>query len=107
MNLHFLFQDISTESDEVHYDPKDYMEKGETESSEKGVTTRSKAREKAEESMFGKVAGLIKRVVLGPDQKTEEEEKEADHDNDETEEAAEATFESIRDNRRPHEITVR
>ncbi len=102
-----LCQDVSTESEEVDdYDPKDYMEKGEMESSEKRVT-RSMAKEKTQESILGKVTGIIKRVVLGPDEETEEKEKEPGHENDETEENAEATFESIRDNRKPHEITVR
>ena len=71
----FLFQDISTESDEVHdYDPKEYMEKGETESSEKRVT-RSMAKEKAEEtSLLGKVKGMV-GSFFGQPKKPEEEDK--------------------------------
>ena len=108
-----LFQDISTESDEVHdYDPKEYMEKGETESSEKRVT-RSMAKEKAEEtSLLGKVKGMTVtgwNVFFGQQKKPDEEDKEPGHDNVETveEETAEAIFESVRDCRRLEEITVR
>ena len=108
-----LFQDISTESDEVHdYDPKEYMEKGETESSEKRVT-RSMAKEKAEEtSLLGKVKGMTVtglKALFGQQQTPVEEDKEPGHDNVETdaEETAEAIFESLRDCRRTDEITVR
>ena len=112
-----MFQDISTESEEVDdYDPQAYQEKGETETSEKRVT-RSMAKEKAEEtSLMGKVTGKMTdlavnswNAVFGQQQKPEEADKEPGHDNVETveEETAEAIFESIRECRRPDEITVR
>ena len=110
-NFSLLFQDISTESEEFDdYDPKAYVEKGETESSEKRVT-RSMAKEKAEEtSLMGKMTGLAVnavKAVFGQQQKPEEEEKEPRDDNIATEETAEAIFESVRDCQRPDEITVR
>ena len=106
-----LFQDISTESEEfVDYDPKAYQEKEEMESSEKRWT-RSMAKEKAEEtSLMGKMTGLAVtgwKAVFGQQQKPGEEEKEPRDDNIATEETAEAIFESVRDCRRPDEITVR
>ena len=66
------------------------------------------AKEKSEETMFGKVTGLLKSLAgLGKDQMTEGVEKETGHDNVETEETSETTFEAVRNSRKSDQITVR
>ena len=95
-----------------NYDPKDYTEKAETEASDRRVT-RSMAKDKEEEtSLMGKMTDLAVtgwKAVFGQQKRPEEADKEPGHDNVETveEETAEAIFESVRECRRPDEITVR
>ena len=107
----FYYQDISTESQEG-YDPNPYLE--ETDENIKRITrSMAKGKEKAEEqSVFGMVSGSLSGMVkkmLGQEQKIEEEKNEPGPENNltEAEETAEAIFESIRDFRKPDEITVR
>ena len=105
----FYYQDISTESEEA-YDPNAYLE----EPAPKRVT-RSMAIEKEKvegQSVLGMVAGSLSgmmKKMLGKEQKTEEEDNEPGPESvlTEAEETAEAIFESIKDCRKPDEITVR
>ena len=107
----FYYQDISTESQEG-YDPNPYLE--ETDENNKRITrSMAKGKEKAEEqSVFGMVTGSLSGMVkkmLGQEQKIEEEKNEPGPESNlnEAEETAEVIFESIRDCRKPDEITVR
>ena len=103
----FYYQDISNESQEG-YDPNPYLE--ETDENIKRITrSMAKGKEKAEEqSVFGMVTGMVKKM-LGQEQKIEEEKNEPGPESNlnEAEETAEVIFESIRDCRKPDEITVR
>ena len=105
--LKVFYQDTSTVSEEG-YNPSDYLEK--TDENIRRITrSMAKGKEKAEEqSVFGMVTGMVKKM-LGQEEKIEEEENEPGPKSNltETEETAEVIFESIRDCRKPDEITVR